>query len=364
MRKDDEGVEKSFSLAAWPMVCRPKKKGGLGILNLKIQNDGLLLKYLHKFYNKSDTPWVTLLWNAYYNGKVPHAVDPCGSFWWRDICKLMPIFRGFASSTIGNGQSVLFWKDEWLANIKSECFPRAYSFSTDGDVSVQDFLNATSLSGNFHLPLSPQAMQEVRDLQQLVRYVDLSAGEDIWTYPWGASYSSSQYYKYCFSQLKPHDAFLWIWKSKCTPRVKFFTWLVLSDRLNTRNMLRRRNLILRSGYQCLMCTHPPEETLEHMLFFCPFSMSCWSTINMLWTIQGDRLEIIKQGKITWNKKLFMEIFMLGAWNIWKERNSMFFNNVSPTVSSWKARLKADLLLLLHRTKSSSHTFINQLVDSL
>jgi hypothetical protein len=85
---------------------------------------------------------------------------------------------------------------------------------------------------------------------------------------------------------------------------------------------------------------------------------------MLWTNQGDRLEIIKQGKITWNKKLFMEIFMLGAWNIWKERNSMFFNNVSPTVSSWKARLKADLLLLLHRTKSSSHTFINQLVDSL
>jgi hypothetical protein len=85
---------------------------------------------------------------------------------------------------------------------------------------------------------------------------------------------------------------------------------------------------------------------------------------MFWTNQGDRLEIIKQGRITWNKKLFMEIFMLGAWNIWKERNSMFFNGVSPTVSSWKARLKADLLLLLHRAKSSSHPVINQLVDGL
>jgi hypothetical protein len=41
-----------------------------------------------------------------------------------------------------------------------------------------------------------------------------------------------------------------------------------------------------------------------------------------------------------------------------------FNGVSPTVSSWKARLKADLLLLLHRAKSSSHHVINQLVDSL
>jgi hypothetical protein len=91
----------------------------------------------------------------------------------------MPIFRGFAACTIGNGQSVLFWKDEWLANMKSECFPRAYSFSRDGDIFVQDFLIASSVSDNFHLPLSPQAMQEVRDLQQLVSYVDLGAGEDI-----------------------------------------------------------------------------------------------------------------------------------------------------------------------------------------
>jgi hypothetical protein len=85
---------------------------------------------------------------------------------------------------------------------------------------------------------------------------------------------------------------------------------------------------------------------------------------MLWASHGDRLEIIKQGRIAWNKQLFMETFMLGAWNIWKERNNMLFNGISPTVLSWKARLKADLLLLLHRAKSSSHTFINQLVDSL
>jgi hypothetical protein len=57
---------------------------------------------------------------------------------------------------------------------------------------------------------------------------------------------------------------------------------------------------------------------------------------MLWASQGDHLEIIKQGRITWNKKLFMEIFMLGAWNIWKERNNMLFNGISPAVSSWKA----------------------------
>lgn len=42
------------------MVILPKKEGGLGVLNLKTQNEALLLKYLHKFFNKADIPWVNL----------------------------------------------------------------------------------------------------------------------------------------------------------------------------------------------------------------------------------------------------------------------------------------------------------------
>jgi hypothetical protein len=35
--------EKTYSLAAWDMVYKPKKKGGLGVLNLRVQNQGLML---------------------------------------------------------------------------------------------------------------------------------------------------------------------------------------------------------------------------------------------------------------------------------------------------------------------------------
>jgi hypothetical protein len=60
----------------------------------------------------------------------------------------------------------------------------------------------------------------------------------------------------------------------------------------------------------------------------------------------------------------MEIALLASWNIWKERNNMYFQGVSPTMISWKARLKSDLLLLIHRTKSSLHCHILDLVASL
>jgi hypothetical protein len=59
-------------LAAWKMVTKPKAKGGLGVINLRLQNEALLLKNLQKFFNKEGMPWVKLLWINYYNnGHVP-----------------------------------------------------------------------------------------------------------------------------------------------------------------------------------------------------------------------------------------------------------------------------------------------------
>jgi hypothetical protein len=39
-------------LAAWKMVCKPKKKGGLGVVKLQPQNDALLLKNLDNVFLK------------------------------------------------------------------------------------------------------------------------------------------------------------------------------------------------------------------------------------------------------------------------------------------------------------------------
>ena len=51
---------------AWNMVCLPKEEGDLGVLNLRTQNEALLLQNLHKFFNKEDIPWVQLVWEKHY----------------------------------------------------------------------------------------------------------------------------------------------------------------------------------------------------------------------------------------------------------------------------------------------------------
>lgn len=81
------------------------------MINLNIQNQGLLIKHLQNFYNKVDIPWVSLIWNSYYDGVVPQATVMTGSFWWRDVFKLSDTYRVVASAQVNMGDSVMFWLD-------------------------------------------------------------------------------------------------------------------------------------------------------------------------------------------------------------------------------------------------------------
>lgn len=275
-KKTKDGL-KGNSLASWDLVCRPKTRGGMGIINLKLQNQELLLKQLHKFYNNDDIPWVQLIWSAYYTDKVPHSTEPCGSFWWRDVLQLSDVYRGVTRVNVGDGKTTLFWKDLWQDQVISESHPRAFSFCRQEDISVNKLLSAESLGQIFHLPLLIEAREEIKDLQDTTRGVDPSSGtNDTWLCAWGGKeFRANKFYSYCFINVQVDEAFGWIWKTKCTMQWKVFLWLLLADRLNTRNMLRRRHYrVNNDDYNCLLCHNPPEESLLHLFFRCPFSVSC------------------------------------------------------------------------------------------
>jgi hypothetical protein len=109
MWRNSKSNGKNKPMVGWRKCTRPKKKGGLGIIRLRSQNEALLIKHLNKFYNKEDIPWVQLIWNTYYaNGEVPHATRSKGSFWWKDILKLCEAYGGVATCKIRDGSSVLF----------------------------------------------------------------------------------------------------------------------------------------------------------------------------------------------------------------------------------------------------------------
>jgi hypothetical protein len=110
----------------------------------------------------------------------------------------------------------------WLPAIANDSYTRAYSFVIDEDMSVQDFITSSSLAGLFHLPISPESMEELTELQEITSYVTFTQQHDTWNYAWDTNkYTAIQYYKFRFRNVVPHIIFSWLWKCKCTPKMIF-----------------------------------------------------------------------------------------------------------------------------------------------
>ena len=135
-KKNNDVQAKGSALVAWKKIARPKNKGGLGVLNLHVQNDALLMKNRHKFYNKHDIPWVSLVWSSYYeNGSLPGNHSE-GSFWWRAHLKLVDQYKAMARCNIGDGKSVYFWTDLWQENCLHQKLPHLVSFAKNTNVTI------------------------------------------------------------------------------------------------------------------------------------------------------------------------------------------------------------------------------------
>ncbi|WVZ93466.1 hypothetical protein U9M48_039444, partial [Paspalum notatum var. saurae] len=190
--------KRNGNLVAWDLVQKAKNKGGLGVINLKIQNEGLLVKQLHKFYSRAEVPWVQLIWESYYDNCVPRASRPVGSFWWKDVLSFHSSYREEASCKIGNGSSVLFWQDSWLGGILQDKFPALADFASDIHASVKDIQEPNDLAAIYLLPLSAQAYIELQELESLLNESQFNIHEaDEWSFPGAANqFSVSRYYKH------------------------------------------------------------------------------------------------------------------------------------------------------------------------
>jgi hypothetical protein len=123
----------------------------------------------------------------------------------------------------------------------------------------------------------------------------------------------------------------------------FFFWLALIDRLSTRDMIRRRGMHL-DDYQCVLCQNSTEETVMHLLFYCPFAKDCWSWMDFHF---ADHLSI-QQIFLAWKSPLKVEfsldIFILLCWAIWMTRNDVVFRNMNPSVQDCKRHLTVETVV--------------------
>lgn len=143
-------------------VCQ-KKAGGLGVLDLRVQNKALLTKILFKFFNRADTPWVNLIWNTYYaNDDLPSYPTKVGSFWSRDCCSILENFKQMTVCKAGTGETIALWYDKWADDTLVTTMPHLHSYAKNKQTTLAQATNLDedNFYDMFHLPMSSIAAQQ------------------------------------------------------------------------------------------------------------------------------------------------------------------------------------------------------------
>jgi len=108
-------TKKKYHLVKWVKVCKSKKKGGIGIKDLRKMNISLLSKWWWKL-DKGNGLWQQIIKYKYIkNGSITtlsHRQND--SAVWNDLLKIKDVYLYGRKKMVNNSQNTLFWKDTWL----------------------------------------------------------------------------------------------------------------------------------------------------------------------------------------------------------------------------------------------------------
>jgi hypothetical protein len=125
----------------WATVCKPKELGGLGILNTKLMNIALMLKWVWKLYQNDEGLWADLIRAKYLRGRDLFSKETSanGSQFWKSIQKLKWFFKLGAKHEVRNGKRTFFWLDWWSGTTPLRArFPLLFACCADPFLTVHD----------------------------------------------------------------------------------------------------------------------------------------------------------------------------------------------------------------------------------
>lgn len=99
-------------LVAWKNVCKPKRLGGLGLKNLHVQNNCLLMKFAVKALLPDQTPWQDWIDLQHPNALI--APQNSHSFLCQTINHQLPALHSISFVITQSGTNTYFWLDIWL----------------------------------------------------------------------------------------------------------------------------------------------------------------------------------------------------------------------------------------------------------
>jgi hypothetical protein len=115
--------KKKYRLAKWSIIGRPKDQGGLGVIDLGIQNRCLFSKWLFNLINYG--VWQQLLRNKSITHVNRKSWD---SQFWGGLMNIKDWFLSMGNFKLHDGRQIRFWEDIWLGGTTlKDQYPNLYN---------------------------------------------------------------------------------------------------------------------------------------------------------------------------------------------------------------------------------------------
>lgn len=313
-------VNGGMSLINWHMACKHSKWGGMGILDLEIQNKALLLRWWWKPHTDELSIWIEVVNILKVNANIqqgPKLWIAVGSFFWKQLRGLWYLFNWCTGWEIGDGKLISFWFHAWQGlPLRNNRPPRP----TRPNISLHSAIPIiTDL-----LPNSP-----LLELPMLTQQMDVI----LWKWSTSGSYTAKSVYDKLSGGGMIRDRFSTIWKCKVPPTVCIFGFLALREKILTSDVLTKRGV--RCQTNCVLCQRCNMETATHLFFKCSNALQVWREINRYvghWkVIQHNEIRDIWEQSIQFNvqraqywSKAGPVLMLCVCCYIWNQRNGVIF----------------------------------------
>ncbi|WVZ61813.1 hypothetical protein U9M48_011628 [Paspalum notatum var. saurae] len=254
--------KKKYHLIKWDQVRQPKEQGGLGIIDLEVQNKCLLSKWLFKLANEDGT-WQTVIRNKYLRSKPLGSCckKPGVSHFWAGLMDVKQVFLSLGSFQIGDGTQVRFWEDTWCGDQPLKIsYPSLFNIVRKKGATVAEVISSNPLNVSFRRGLHGERLLAWYDLVERVMGLELREGRDV--FRWGLNktgfFSVKSMYSFLINNGPKVSGNL---ANKDTIKNQNF---YVRGVLLTKDNLARRNW--NGSQSCCFCHY--NESIQHLFFDC------------------------------------------------------------------------------------------------
>jgi hypothetical protein len=285
----------------WKKVCKNKKLGGLGFRDTWVFNEALLAKQGWRFITQPEA-LVTKVYKAKYFPNCDFMEAQMGntaSYTWRSICHSKWILQRGCFWTIGNGEHVNIWTDNWLPNQNGF---KVWSKPQENHnyEKVNDLINFDTKQWNLPVINSIFLPFEAHQISKLP-LIDINSRDELtWAGTKEGIYSVKSGYQAVMEWKNGRDNItgsnpnsneqLWkhLWKIKTPPKYANLIWRIFHHAIPIRNKLSSKGI--RCSPLCPRCNNGLE-TLDHVFMQCDWAKAVWFGSPMTIKFQNTSQEL-------------------------------------------------------------------------